>query len=566
MRYYSTILWNDWPVTYLLSPQEVKLYTTSAERDLYESLAEIYSIIITIDALEKAYLKDSISEAEYTETCTRLLKQYKSNLADETVARAFGDLESFKREWDMECPRATERLRVGIPATVEQPLHKAAAQGSDADATLVVAATENFITLLDAIKIGLLEKDTLHPLLVEIIQAVNKVTDKDFESKGKIIQWLITLNQMRAAEKLDDDQAREFQFDMEQAYYDLLSALALLTSAPPSWDSSDTEDSAQQAANGTLPKLKDCKRLRVNPEGVTRYLTSIIGSDLSWIHDDDAKEEIWNQTSLRLTERSGRTAMGALSRAFRIPAPSTEADPIELVIHEPALTADNLGLKTWAASYLLSKRLSTLDIPLPAEEKPRVLELGSGTGLVGLAAACVLSADVVLTDLPSIFPNLNHNIQKNQDIIRRNSGHVQGGILDWTEPEFCELFPDDARDGEGSGSPLSTKFPIILAADSLYSAEHPRWLVNTIEMWLSDEASARVIVELPLREAYAAEREDFRVRMKKIGLGILEEGEETGYDDWGNEGDDNALVRCWWSVWGRQSSKGTPAPSKPPTA
>ena len=173
------------------------------------------------------YLKDSIAEADYTETCSRLLKQYKSNLADETVARAFGDLDSFKREWDMECPRATERLRVGIPATVEQgPTHKSSHQGGDAaDATLVVNATENFITLLDAIRIGLVEKDTLHPLLVEIIQAVNKVTDRDFESKGKIVQWLITLNQMRAAEKLDDDQARELQFDMESAYHGFKATL-----------------------------------------------------------------------------------------------------------------------------------------------------------------------------------------------------------------------------------------------------------------------------------------------------------------------------------------------------
>jgi ESCRT-I complex subunit VPS28 len=126
----------------------------------------------------------------------------------------------------MECPRAIERLRVGIPATVEQgPSRNPGQQGDFADATLVVNATETFITLLDAIKIGLVEKDTLHPLLVEIIQAVNKVTDKDFESKGKIVQWLIKLNQMRAAEKLDDEQAREFEFDMQQAYYGFKSTL-----------------------------------------------------------------------------------------------------------------------------------------------------------------------------------------------------------------------------------------------------------------------------------------------------------------------------------------------------
>jgi len=202
------------------------LSTTNAERDLYDSLAEIYSIIITLNALEKAYLKDSITEGDYTDTCSRLLKQYKSNLANETVTRAFGDLDSFTKEWQMECSRAVERLRVGIPATVEQgPSHKPSQQGDFADATLVINATETFITLLDAIKIGLVEKDTLHPLLVEIIQAVNKVTDIDFESKGKIVQWLITLNQMRAAEKLNDEQAREFEFDMQQAYHGFKSTL-----------------------------------------------------------------------------------------------------------------------------------------------------------------------------------------------------------------------------------------------------------------------------------------------------------------------------------------------------
>jgi ESCRT-I complex subunit VPS28 len=65
----------------------------------------------------------------------------------------------------------------------------------------------------------------LHPLLVDIIQAVNKVTDVEFENKGKIVQWLITLNQMRAAEKLSDEQAREFQFDMQQAYYGFKATL-----------------------------------------------------------------------------------------------------------------------------------------------------------------------------------------------------------------------------------------------------------------------------------------------------------------------------------------------------
>lgn len=128
----------------------------------------------------------------------------------------------------LECPRATERLRIGLPATVEQASHGAhtpsggvstsAAPAGGASGSLILTATENFITFLDALKLNMVSKDALHPLLSEVIQSVNKVTDRDFESRGKIIQWLITLNQMRATEELSDDQARELSFDIEQAY------------------------------------------------------------------------------------------------------------------------------------------------------------------------------------------------------------------------------------------------------------------------------------------------------------------------------------------------------------
>lgn len=99
MRYVSDPYLGSHPDRYGASEQEVKLSSSSAERDLFESLAEIYSIILTLDGLEKAYIKDAITESEYTETCARLLKQYKSSLSDETVAKGFVDLDTFKRTW-----------------------------------------------------------------------------------------------------------------------------------------------------------------------------------------------------------------------------------------------------------------------------------------------------------------------------------------------------------------------------------------------------------------------------------------------------------------------------------
>jgi ESCRT-I complex subunit VPS28 len=67
---------------------------------------------VTLDELEKAFLKDAIPEADYTEICGRSLGQYKSIWADETVMKAFVGLEEFKSEWD---------VRILLPA--HEPSH-----------------------------------------------------------------------------------------------------------------------------------------------------------------------------------------------------------------------------------------------------------------------------------------------------------------------------------------------------------------------------------------------------------------------------------------------------------
>jgi len=324
----------------------------------------------------------------------------------------------------------------------------------------------------------------------------------------------------------------------------LLDTLTLLTTAPPSWDQK----------NKTHKSGSDDVLVQVNPEGVTRYLTSIVSSDLRWIQDDETKEQIWDQASARLSERSGRSAMGTMSRTFRIP---TSSEPFELSIHEPAMTGDDLGLKTWAASYLLAKRLVTFDlVPADNQKRLRVLELGSGTGLVGLAMAG-LGADVVLTDLPSICPNLAHNAKQNREVLNHKGGTTRTAILDWMHPTSCEPLRDDNTNGDAG--PIPAKFTVILAADSLYSPDHPRMLVDTVAVWLSEDSDAKVIVEFPYRDAYLPEIKDFRRRMLELGLKIVGEGEEKGYDDWGMSGDsedqdDASLVTCWWSCWARKIS------------
>ena len=117
------------------------------------------------------------------------------------------------------------------------------------------------------------------------------------------------------------------------------------------------------------------------------------------------------------------------------------AKELTVRLYEPTLTGDNLGHKTWVASYLLAKLLPSLLLthcPWIHDTRPRILELGAGTGLVGLAASGMFVADIMLTDLEAILGNLRHNVEKNASLAvgEKNGmqGMVQVSVLDWSIP------------------------------------------------------------------------------------------------------------------------------------
>jgi ESCRT-I complex subunit VPS28 len=47
--------------------EEARLYTTNSEREKYNTLATLYGIIVALDYLERAYVRDSITSAECVE-------------------------------------------------------------------------------------------------------------------------------------------------------------------------------------------------------------------------------------------------------------------------------------------------------------------------------------------------------------------------------------------------------------------------------------------------------------------------------------------------------------------
>ncbi|KAI7600837.1 hypothetical protein KC343_g15491, partial [Hortaea werneckii] len=305
----------------------------------------------------------------------------------------------------------------------------------------------------------------------------------------------------------------------------LLTVLEDLSYEPPSWETTPHSRSPRSRSGTTSPLNKPKnggpllrKKPKVRSEGLPRYLTRIIASPLAWIADEDEKEKVWEAAAKRLSERSGRTGMGALWRRLGIPLKKSAAakpvgtemkagedrgviqvgqmvsdtisvtksttaqdglhtarpegedgedgelgdeddEVLSIHLHEPALTADNLGLKTWASSYLLAKRLvllrsdneetdsTTTNSPAPQllpvlPPDAEILELGSGTGLVGMAAARVLQRKAWLTDLEGIVGNLERNVRGNWKVVAglsRDSGSDEKEVVEGDEGEVEQL-------------------------------------------------------------------------------------------------------------------------------
>ena len=64
----------------------------------------------------------------------------------------------------------------------------------------------------------------------------------------------------------------------------------------------------------------------------------------------------------------------------------------------------------------------------------RVLELGSGVGLVALALAC-RGANVVATERAIALPLLEKNVEANAALVKRRGGTLSSAALDWTAPD-----------------------------------------------------------------------------------------------------------------------------------
>ena len=182
-------------------------------------MADMYSIIKAVEALETVYSRDNITPAEYAQQCSRLIAQYKTVEQALINSSAVTSSAAFFKEYSINCPLAYERLIIsGVPATV---LH--ASHDERKDSVIVAETTQFFITSLDALNLNQRATDEIQPLIADLLSSLGKVrglAESNFEAMPKLKKWLENLNRKTASEGLSDEEVRQLTYDLEKFYKD----------------------------------------------------------------------------------------------------------------------------------------------------------------------------------------------------------------------------------------------------------------------------------------------------------------------------------------------------------
>lgn len=196
--------------------EELKLFTNSRGRRQYDDMADLYAILKTTEHLEIAYSRDSVGQKEYEAACQRLISQFRTTESALVAAGTIEDVGSFCQMYQVECPRAVDRLlRVGVPATVMHNM-----TDDRQDAAKVAETVQHFITAMDSVKLGQNAVDDVQPLISDLTASLTRVSGitQDFEGVVKLQEWLVTLNSLRAVDELGEEQVRQLSLDLDSAY------------------------------------------------------------------------------------------------------------------------------------------------------------------------------------------------------------------------------------------------------------------------------------------------------------------------------------------------------------
>jgi ESCRT-I complex subunit VPS28 len=195
------------------------------------SRIDLYAILKTTEKLERAYVRDFVGAAEYAAACERLIGQFRALWATvSAVPGAAPSVDAFIEAYNMSCPMAARRLRVGMVATMEHPGGGGGGKdtgggGAGGGAREVAQAVAEFITAMDALRIQQTAVDELYPSLKSLLDALTRVRrlPPDAARRAALRAWVSRLHALPAAHRLGDNEVRQLQFDPEAGYAEFMA-------------------------------------------------------------------------------------------------------------------------------------------------------------------------------------------------------------------------------------------------------------------------------------------------------------------------------------------------------
>ncbi|KAI6022217.1 hypothetical protein PISMIDRAFT_689259 [Pisolithus microcarpus 441] len=266
------------------------------------------------------------------------------------------------------------------------------------------------------------------------------------------------------------------------------------------WRCDDEDSDTQLIRSDTFERSYTIRWLIALVARMEDLLESIGNTQIesaSTFHGPVHPEILMQQAASLLAICSGASAAGTVERIFSFG--SGEIGKIDVRVTDiPMENQDyrSVGAQTWGGACVLAEMIVqhpeqfglgflTGENDTCSERPLRVLELGAGTGLVGLTAAKVLiafsakkdcRATVVATDFyPSVLDNLRANIDKNFPGDPSDGAvTITSHFLDWSKLSATPSAPEL----------LSEPFDVIFGADIVYEADHAIWIKKCLERLL----------------------------------------------------------------------------------
>ncbi|KAG1327120.1 methyltransferase-like protein 22 [Cocos nucifera] len=212
--------------------------------------------------------------------------------------------------------------------------------------------------------------------------------------------------------------------------------------------------------------------------------------------------------------------------------------------HNITSSLGNVGLQVWRAAlvltdFVLHKSLSSSDF-----NDIIALELGAGTGLVGIALARV-ARTVFITDRGmEVLDNCAANVQLNSSLLKFHEPSIHIRELDWKEAwppnlQTCDFSSQQRTIYSWASSEIeeAERATLLLAADVIYSDELTDSFFGILERLMSQGSEKVLYLALEKRYNFSLEELDV-VANGSISLFFPSGGAEYG-------GHDDASLPCF---------------------